>query len=77
VVLANERCGACDFGDSSERVHLVGVSISFEKIFYRLSFTPPSGRLIGPSPIKVHSLVMALFSVLVPSAVGNGKNTYF
>jgi hypothetical protein len=23
-------------------VHLVGVAISFEKIFYQLSFTPPS-----------------------------------
>jgi hypothetical protein len=27
---------------SGSRVHLVGVSISFEKKFYRLSFTPPS-----------------------------------
>jgi hypothetical protein len=26
----------------TERVHLVGVSISFEKNFYRLPFTPPS-----------------------------------
>jgi hypothetical protein len=25
------------------RVHLVGISISFENIFYRLPFTPPSG----------------------------------
>jgi hypothetical protein len=40
----------CDFGVPTERVHLVGVSISFEKNFYRLPFTPPlSGRLIGPS----------------------------
>jgi hypothetical protein len=40
----------CDFGGPTERVHLVGVSISFEKKFYRLPFTPPlSGRLIGPS----------------------------
>jgi hypothetical protein len=40
----------CDFGGSTERVHLVGVSISLEKNFYRLPFTPPlSGRLIGPS----------------------------
>jgi hypothetical protein len=32
------------------RVHLVGVSISFEKNFYRLSFTPPSlVRRFGPS----------------------------
>jgi hypothetical protein len=32
------------------RVHLVGVFISFEKIFYRLPFTPPSLVLrIGPS----------------------------
>jgi hypothetical protein len=40
----------CDFGGPTERVHLVGVSISFEKNFYQLPFTPPlSGRLIGPS----------------------------
>jgi hypothetical protein len=40
----------CDFGGPTERVHLIGVSISFEKNFYRLPFTPPlSGRLIGPS----------------------------
>jgi hypothetical protein len=33
------------------RVRLVGVSISFEKNFYRLPFTPPSlVRRIGPSP---------------------------
>jgi hypothetical protein len=33
------------------RVHLVGVSISFEKNFYRLPFTPPPSlvRRIGPS----------------------------
>jgi hypothetical protein len=32
------------------RVRLVGVSISFEKNFYRLPFTPPSlVRRIGPS----------------------------
>jgi hypothetical protein len=44
VVLANGRlkCGACDFGGSTELVHLVGVSISLEKNFYRLPFTPPS-----------------------------------
>jgi hypothetical protein len=37
-------------GGPTERVHLVGVSISFEKNFYQLPFTPPlSGRLIGPS----------------------------
>jgi hypothetical protein len=43
VVLANGRlkCGACDFGGSTELVHLVGVSISLEKNFYRLPFTPP------------------------------------
>jgi hypothetical protein len=34
------------------RVHLVGVASSFEKNFYRLSFTPPlSGRQFGPSEI--------------------------
>jgi hypothetical protein len=52
VVLANGRlkCGACDFGGSTELVRLVGVSISLEKNFYQLPFTPPlSGRLIGPS----------------------------
>jgi hypothetical protein len=43
-------CGACDFGGPTERVYLVGVSISFEKKFYRLPFAPPlSGGLIGPS----------------------------
>jgi hypothetical protein len=32
------------------RVHLVGISISFEKNFYRLSFTPPSlVRHLSPS----------------------------
>jgi hypothetical protein len=37
-----EKCvGSC--------VHLVGVSISFEKNFYRLPFTPPSlVRRFGP-----------------------------
>jgi hypothetical protein len=44
------KYGACDFGGPTERVHLVGVSISLEKNFYRLTFTPPlSGRLIDPS----------------------------
>jgi hypothetical protein len=47
----------CDFGCPIERVHLVGVSISFEKNFYRLPFTPTlSGRLIGPSPVRVTGL---------------------
>jgi hypothetical protein len=32
----------CDFGCPIEWVHLVGVSISFEKNFYLLPFTPPS-----------------------------------
>jgi hypothetical protein len=32
------------------RVHLVGASISFEKNFYQLPFTPPSlVRSFGPS----------------------------
>jgi hypothetical protein len=36
------------------RVHLVGVSISFEKNFYRLPFTPPSlVRRIGPSKTRI------------------------
>jgi uncharacterized protein YktA (UPF0223 family) len=39
--------GSTDLGSESETcvgscVHLVGVSISFEKNFYRLPFTPPS-----------------------------------
>jgi hypothetical protein len=35
------------------RVHLVGASISFEKNFYRLPFTPPSlVRRIGPSDMR-------------------------
>jgi hypothetical protein len=38
--------GLTNLGSESEtcvgsRVHLVGVSISFEKNFYRLPFTPP------------------------------------
>jgi hypothetical protein len=38
--------GLANVGSESEtcvgsRVHLVGVSISFEKNFYRLPFTPP------------------------------------
>jgi hypothetical protein len=45
--------------------HLVGVSISFEKNFYRLLFTPPSlVRRIGPSQgvlyaecLRGHSLI--------------------
>jgi hypothetical protein len=51
--------GLTNLGSESEtcvgiRVHLVGVSISFEKNFYRLPFTPPlSGspyRSFTPSP---------------------------
>jgi hypothetical protein len=60
----------------SEFILLEFQSLS-RRIFIGSHSLPPSGHLIGPSPIKVHSLVMALFSVLVPSAVGNGKNTYF
>jgi hypothetical protein len=42
----------CDFGGPTERVHLVGVSISLEKNFYRLPFTSPlSCPLIDPSPL--------------------------
>jgi hypothetical protein len=49
--------GLANLGSESEtcvgsRVHLVGVSISFEKNFYRLPFTPPSlVRRIGPSTL--------------------------
>jgi hypothetical protein len=47
--------GLTNLGSESETcvgslVHLVAVSISFEKNFYRLPFTPPSlVRRIGPS----------------------------
>jgi hypothetical protein len=47
--------GLANLGSESEmcvgsRVRLVGVSISFEKNFYQLPFTPPSlVRHIGPS----------------------------
>jgi hypothetical protein len=60
VVLANgrQKCRVCDFGGSTELVRLVGVSISLEKNFYRLPFTPPLfGRLIGPSIFTlIHTL---------------------
>jgi hypothetical protein len=54
VILANGRlkCGACDFGGSTKLVHLVGVSISFEKNFYRLPFTPP----LSGSPYRSFSV---------------------
>jgi hypothetical protein len=51
VGLANlgSESGTC----VGSRVHLVGVSISFEKNFYRLPFTPPSlVRRIGPSRVS-------------------------
>jgi hypothetical protein len=38
------------------RVHLVGVSISFEKNFYRLPFTPP----LSGSPYRSFTLITAL-----------------
>jgi hypothetical protein len=50
--------GLANLGSESEtcvgsRVHLVGASISFEKNFYRLPFTPPSlVRRIGPSDLE-------------------------
>jgi hypothetical protein len=54
--------GLANLGSESEtcvgsRVHLVGVSISFEKNFYRLTFTPPSlVRRIGPSVMDETSI---------------------
>jgi hypothetical protein len=54
--------GLANLGSESEvcvgsRVHLVGVSIFFEKNFYRLPFTPPSlVRRIGPSPVRLTGL---------------------
>jgi hypothetical protein len=59
--------GLANLGSESETcvgscVHLVGVSISFEKIFYRLPFTPPSlVRRIGPSTVAL------MLVILVPS----------
>jgi hypothetical protein len=56
--------GLDNLGSESEtcvgsRVHLVGVSISFDKNFYRLPFTPPSMvRRIGPSGILWDSAAM-------------------
>jgi hypothetical protein len=51
--------GLTNLGSESEtcvgsHVHLVGVSISFEKNFYRLPFTPPPSlvRRIGPSILQ-------------------------
>jgi hypothetical protein len=55
--------GLTNLGSESEtcvgsRVHLVGVSISFEKNFYRLPFTPPSlVRRIG------HSIVLIIIEL--------------
>jgi hypothetical protein len=54
--------GLANLGSESEacvgsRVHLVGVSISFEKNFYRLPFTPPSLVCrIGPSATPARPL---------------------
>jgi hypothetical protein len=50
--------GLANLGSESEtcvgrRVRLVGVSISFEKNFYRLPFTPPS--LVPVSVLQVVS----------------------
>jgi hypothetical protein len=43
LVIESETC-------VGSRAHLVGASISFEKKFYRLQFTPPSlVRRFGPS----------------------------
>jgi hypothetical protein len=56
--------GLTNLGSESEtcvgsRVHLVGGSISFEKNFYRLPFTPPSlVRRIGPSEFDGDSIAI-------------------
>jgi hypothetical protein len=45
-----KKCRACDFGGPTERVHLVGVSISFEKNFIGSHSLPPlSSRLTSLS----------------------------
>jgi hypothetical protein len=80
VVLAN-------LGSESEtcvgsRVHLVGASISFEKNFYRLPFTPPPSlvRCIGPSnPRFLHFMgkIPRYFSYLRPSTSSISAYIYF
>jgi hypothetical protein len=54
------------------RVHLVGVSISFEKNFYRLPFTPPSlVRRIGPSPFSLEHEARRWYTLASVEAKGN------
>jgi hypothetical protein len=51
------------------RVHLVGASISFEKNFYRLPFTPPSlVRRIGPSDEHSNTRTVCISSTDGPQA---------
>jgi hypothetical protein len=53
------------------RVHLVGVSISFEKNFYRLPFTPPlSGSLYRSFRTVREDFKIAQGSAGVPSSLG-------
>jgi hypothetical protein len=63
--------GLANLGSESEtcvgsRVHLVGVSVSFEKNFYRLPFTPP----LSGSPYRsfISHLSKPLGKVLVSSS---------
>jgi hypothetical protein len=68
--------GLANLGSESEMcvgssVHLVGVSISLEKNFYRLPFTPPPSlvRRIGPSVfivivVRVKTFESTLVSVI-------------
>jgi hypothetical protein len=64
------------------RVHLVGVSISFEKNFYRLPFTPPSlVRCIGPSrwilvvlQLRWSCGKLSASSILVATSLGLGND---
>jgi hypothetical protein len=62
--------GLANVGSESEtcvgrRVHLVGVSILFEKNFYRLPFTPP----LSGSPYRSFRLVTKIIIALHSSAV--------
>jgi hypothetical protein len=63
--------GLADLGSESKtcvgsRVRLVGVSMYFEKNFYRLPFTPPSlVRRIGPSELHLQNLVLMLSGMLL------------
>jgi hypothetical protein len=72
--------GLTNLGSESEtcvgsRVHLVGVSISFEKNFYRLPFTP-APLWFAVSVLQVGSLIVFTVVVFVGVALV-GKMAWF